>query len=247
MRLRGAERRVAREQRRAELAREAAAREQERFKQEEIAAAARQQEFQRLQTEREERRAEMERLRIDAEEQAVAQHQARIEAKEQRKQRVALPGRQTQRAAGWQTSQLRGVFTGAIAAAILFALGMLLANFSPTTPFPASVTKGSAEQEMPFGPTTLHGAPTSAGVTVGGIPASKPLHAGNNAARPAVPAQTKPQPSKAKAPSPKKRFRSSNRNGDDGTADDVVVRHFKPQQPAQPHPQQAGLKRYSDM
>ena len=252
MRLRGAERRAAREQRRAELAREAAEREQERFKQEEIAAAARQQEFQRLQTEREERRAEMERLRIEAEEQAAAQHQARLEAEEQSKQQAArLPDREKKAAAVRQTSQLRGVFTGAIAAAILFAVGMLLANFSPITPLPASVTNGSVEQQVPFGPTTLHGAPASAGVTVGGMSAPKPLHSSTNVARPAIPAQTRPQPSRAKAPAPKKsqwrRFRSSNRNGDDGTADDVVVRHFGPQQPAQPRAQQAGLKRYSDM
>lgn len=251
MRLRGAERRAAREQRRAELARQSAAREHERLKQEEIAAAARQQEFQRLQTEREERRAEMERLRIEAEERDAVQHQAHLEAEEQRKQRVAqLPARQTKTGAVRQTSQLRGVFTGAIAAAILFAVGMLLANFSPTSPFPR-VTKGSVEQEVPFGPTTLHGAPASAGVTVGGMSAPKPLHSNTNVARPAIPAQAKPQPSRAKAPASKKsqwrHFRSSNRNQDDGTADDVVVRHFGPQQQAQPHPQQAGLKRYSDM
>ena len=252
MRLRGAERRVAREQRRTELVREAAAREQERLKQEEIAAAARQEEFQRLQTEREERRAEMERLRVEAEEQAAAQHQARLEAEEQRKQRATqLPGKQTRGWAMRQPSQLRGVFTGAIAAAILFAVGMLLANFSPTTPLPASVSNGSVEQQVPFGPTTLHGAPASAGVTVGGMSAPK-LHAGNNVVRPATPAPAKPQPSQAKAPAPKRKtqwrhFRSSNRNGDDGTADDVVVRHFGPQQKAQPHAQQAGLKRYSDM
>ena len=252
MRLRGVERRVAREQRRVELAREAAAREQERLKQEEIAAAARQQEFQRLQTEREERRAEMERLRIESEERDAAQHQAHLDAEEQRKQQIVqLPAKQKKAAAARQTSQLRGVFTGAIAAAILFAVGMLLANFSPTTPFPASVTKGSVEQEVPFGPTTLRGAPASAGVTVGGMSAPKPLHNNISVARPAAPAQPKSQPSRAKAPAPKKsqwrRFRSSNRNGNDGTADDVVVRHFGQQQQAQPHPQQAGLKRYSDM
>lgn len=240
MKTRAVELRAVREQRRieaglrrAEAARQASLLEQEERRQGEIAVAAQHQEEAQLRSENE-KRAEV------AEPASVQQQSpAAVEAPQ------FTVMRKEERLAPVRTSQLRGVFTGAIAASILFAVGMLLANFTPGSPFSSSVSNGSVEQQVPFGPTTLHGAP---GATVGGPAASNAVRASNNVPRQATPAQSKPQPASTKAPAKWRRFRrSASRNNDSGTADDVVVRHFGPQPQPQPHAQQAGLKHYSDM
>lgn len=244
MKTRAAELRVAREQRRAEAVlrraeatRQAALLEQEERRQAEIAAAARQQEETRLQAENE-KRAEMERAHVA--EQVAIQQQSSAKVQEHITQ---FPAKQKQ-PRPVRTSQLRGVFTGAIAASILFVIGMLLANFTPTSPFSSSGSNGSVDQQVPFGPTTLHGPP---GATLGGQAASNAVRAGNTLPRQAAPAQPKPQPARGKAPAKWRRFRRSASRRADSGGDDVVVRHFGPQSPSQPHAQQAGLKHYSDM
>lgn len=244
MKTRAAELRAAREQRRteaalrrAEAARQAALLEQEERRQA-VIAAARLQDEAPLQAENE-KRAEIERQHV-AEEVAIRQESsAKVQehiAQFPAKQKQPKPAR---------TSQLRGVFTGVIAASVLFLVGMLLANFTPTSPFPSSGSSGSIEQQVPFGPTTMHGPP---GATVGGPAAANAVRAGNTVPRQAAPAQSKPQPARGKAPAKWRRFRSSaSRGADSGGGDDVVVKHFGPQPQSQPHAQQAGLKHYSDM
>lgn len=243
MKTRAAELRAAREQRRAEAAlrreeaaRQAALLEQEERRQSEI-AAARQREEARLHAENE-KRTEMERPHVA--EPVAIQQQSSAKVQEQIAQ---FPAKQKQ-PRPVRSSQLRGVFTGAIAASILFVAGMLLANFTPTSPFSSSGSGGSVEQQVPFGPTTLHGPP---GATVGGPAASNVVRAGNDIPRQAAPAQPKPQPAREKTPAKWRRFRRSASRGADSGGDDVVVRHFGPQPPSQPHAQQAGLKHYSDM
>ena len=174
---------------------------------------------------------------------------AEAEHRKLQQQAEPSPGRRFARNLRPQSSQLRGVFTGAAAASVLFVVGMLLANFHPSTPLPVNMSNGSMEQQAPFGATTVHGTP---GVTLGGVKAPKPAPAVKSAS-PATP-QLKPQPAKSSAPVAKKksqwrRFRQrSNRAGDQGVADDVVVRHYAPAQKpiAKTTQQQAGLKHYSD-
>jgi hypothetical protein len=240
MKTRAVELRAAREQRRieaglrrAEAARQAALLEQEERRQAEIALAAQQQEEAQLRAENEKR--------AQATEPVVIQQQSPAEIETPQ---FAVMNKQERRTSV-RTSQLRGVFTGAVAASILFAVGMVLANFTPSDPFPSSVSNGSVDQQMPFGPTTLHGPP---GATVGGPTASNAVHPGNSVPRQAAPAQSRLQPASTKAPAKWRHFRRSASRGDDGgAADDVVVRHFGPQPRPQPHAQQAGLKHYSDM
>jgi hypothetical protein len=240
---------------RAEAAQQAALLEEEQRKHAETAAAARQEELQRAQVEKEQRLAEMERLRAEAREQTAALEQARLLAEAQQRQAQQVipsrPERKPVRPPVARPSQARGVFTGAIAASFLFFVGMVLANFHPKEPFPADMNNGSAEQQVPFGATTVHGAP---GVTIGGTTAARPVRATTTPSQAQAPAQAKPQPVRTSASSRKqksqwRRFRrSSARNESDDTADDVVVRHYPQTQKPQPqHLQQAGLKHYSDM
>ena len=203
------------------------------------------------QVERQKRLADMERLRAEAREQVAALERARMAAEaEHRKlkqQSEPSPGRRFARNLRPQSSQLKGVFTGAAAATVLFMVGMLLANFHPTTPLPVNMTNSSMEQQTPFGATTVHGTP---GVTLGGVKTPKPAPAVKSAA-PVAP-QLKPQPAKSSASVAKKKsqwrhFRQGS-NQDQGVADDVVVRHYAPAQKpvAKTTQQQAGLKHYSD-
>ena len=251
-RLRAAQQRATRQEQRAEAMQQAATLEQERQKQSEQVLAARQQEIQQMRVEREKRLPEMEPVRTESNEQIAALERARLAAEAQHQQfqrEQAEPARPTPAKAP-RPSQLRGVFTGAAAAAILFIAGMLLANFHGSSPLPG-LNGSSVQQELPFGAATVHGTP---GVTVGGAKTPKVIRPSNPVPPQAAPAQPKPRPSKTSAPSTKQksqwhRFRRSNRNGaDDAVADDVVVRHYvQPQKAvARNTQQQAGLKRYSD-
>jgi len=255
---RAAEARVARKQRLAEIERQRAE-SAERMEQDHPPAPenplpAQQQLQIAQQAEREKRLAEMERLRAEAREQVAALERARMaaEAEHRKLQQQSEPstGRRFARNLRPQSSQLRGVFTGAAAASVLFIVGMLLANFHPSTPLPVNVTNSSMEQQAPFGATTVHGTP---GVTLGGVKTARPAPAVKSASPAAMP-QLKPHPAKSSAPVAKKksqwrRFRrQSNRAGDSGVADDVVVKHYAPAQKpiVRNTQQQAGLKHYSD-
>jgi hypothetical protein len=252
--LRAAEARVAQKQRLAELERQRAGTFGQESREAESAAATHRQLFQPDQAEREKRLAEMDRLQAEAREQVAALERARLaaEAEQQRLQQSSeLPaGRR------WglrpPASQLRGVFTGALAASLLFIVGMLLANFHPSTPLPVSVTNSSIEQQMPFGATTVRGTP---GVTLGGAksPRTAPANRGAQPVPSAAPL-AKPQPLPSSTPavkqeSPWRRFRQSSRTAQENvTAADVVVRHYPSQQKpiARNTQEQAGLKHYSD-
>ena len=255
IKLRAAEARAARRQRLEETEKQRAAMlEQAR---QNPTAATQQSQSQIDQAERQKRLAEMERVRAEAREQVAAMERARLAAEaehERSRQQHAeepLPQRRV-KVVRPQPSQLRGVFTGAVAASILFIVGMLLANFHPTTPLPVNLTNGSVEEQVPFGATTVRGTP---GVTVGGQKASRPAPAIKNPQPPAP--QLKPEPAKRSAPAAKNTgvakkktqwhsFRKGSKEND--VADDVVVRHYaSPQKPvAKNTQQQAGLKRYSD-
>jgi hypothetical protein len=274
LRLSLAQAHAAREQRLAErkkLQLEAAQRaselERKRRKELEVAAAARQVELQRVQAEKEKRFAEMERVRVEASEQAAALERARLavqaqdvqdqdkDAKDRDRdqpsqyQKPPRPARQKPaQAAGARKGQLRGAFAGAVAASFLFLVGMVLANFRSIIPLSRSLTNGSVEQQVPFGPTTVHGTP---GVTVGGTSTPKPVRA--VATRPQeTTQQVKPHPGQNSKPVTQQKsqwhhFQRSTREDDAGTADDVVVRHYAaPRKPVQAAQQQARLKRYSD-
>jgi len=138
--------------------------------------------------------------------------------------------------------QLRGIFTGAAAASILFVIGMVLANIHPQSPLPAGMTQGPVEQHVPFGAVIVQGRPAQPRVNVAQPPPKAPAPA-TLKPQERIPTvnQSKPHPYHAKN-------RSAHASDDDGTADDVVVRHYparvtKPVQQAQ----QVKLKRYSDM
>jgi hypothetical protein len=237
------ERRRERERRRAEAARQALLLQEERRKQAEAAAAAREEELQREQAAREQRLAEMDRLRSESRKRVAPLEPAEPQQPapqniepvvERRPKRSSLP----------RPSQARGVLTGAIAATVLFFVGILLANFRPSEPFPQDSNNGSIEQQAPFGATTLHGPP---GVTLGGSKKAAPAQP-----RQQTSSQSQSQPAAnsrtAKPKSQGRRFqRSPHRTESNDTADDVVVRHFSQPQKTQPeHTQQAGLKHYSD-
>ncbi len=134
--------------------------------------------------------------------------------------------------------QLRGIFTGAAAASILFVVGLVLANVHQQSPLPPSMTHTPVEQHVPFGAIIVQGAPAPANTTA--VPP------------PAVAPAPKPQPSASsqattlKKPHPYHR-RASVREEDDVTTDDVTVRHFPSSTPRRPVQQQAKFKRYSDM
>jgi len=208
---------------------------------------------------RAQRLAEMERLRLEAREQVVALERVRMaaEAEHQNLQRLDAeqPVREREvKDARPQILQLRGVFAGAAAAAALFIVGILLANFHARAPLPPTLTGGSVQQQVPFGPATVKGAP---GVTLSpGVP--KSLAETARAARPASatapPSVRKPEPAvritrtAAQDPGWRHFRKRSSGEHDDGTADDVVVRHFAPlRKPVtQTAQRQAGIKRYSD-
>jgi hypothetical protein len=137
--------------------------------------------------------------------------------------------------------QFRGIFTGAAAASVLFAVGLLLANVHQQSPFPTSMTQPSVEQRVPFG-----------AIIVQGTPARPPAQPNVTAAQPKIvtpppepQAQESSQATTHKKPHPYHR-RVATRQSDDVTVDDVTVRHF--QSPARrPIQQQAKFKRYSDL
>lgn len=231
-----------------------AAAEHERLHEEEatLAATMQQQEIMRLKGENDKLIAEVERLRTESKEQLAALELARHTAEEQQRQTqqqpslVATP--EPVKAAPGKARQLRGALAGAVAASALFLAGMLLANFQSVAPLSRDLSDGSVEQEVPFGPTTVHGAP---GVTVGGPTAVKPTPA-TSAPQPQAPVQAQPQPVKSNPdtakPSPEWRhFRRSSSDSQDNVNDGVVVRHFRQPSPAtQTAQQRAGIKRYSD-
>ena len=201
------------------------------------------------------RLAEMERLRAEAREQVAALERARMatEAEHQRlqQQTVEEPARQRLlHRFRTQPSQLKGVFTGAAATAILFIAGMLLANFRPVAPLPVNMTNNSPEQQVPFGAATVHGPP---GVTLNGAKAPRvmPSQAPVAVASPrSKPAPVVRQPA-AEQKSQWRHFRRRSNAAEDGPADDVVVRHFGQQKGPQKTvakntPQQSGVKHYSD-
>jgi hypothetical protein len=139
---------------------------------------------------------------------------------------------------------LRGALAGAAAAIFLFLAGIVLANFQARSPVSGKLNN-RAEQQVPFGPTTVHGAP---GATAGGAGAAKPspaavasrLQAAPRAQ--AQPAKSSPAPAK---PSPQwHHFRTST----SGNENDVIVRHFSPPKPTTQTAQQRqpAIKRYSD-
>ncbi len=134
--------------------------------------------------------------------------------------------------------QLRGIFTGAAAASILFVVGLVLANVHQQSPLPPSMTHTPVEQHVPFGAIIVKGAPAPANTTA--VPP------------PAVAPAPKPQPSASsqattlKKPHPYHR-RASVREEDEVTTNDVTVRHFPSSTPRRPVQQQAKFKRYSDM
>ncbi len=118
-----------------------------------------------------------------------------------------------------------GVFSVALAGAILF--GWAAANRRPASPLPARVLMRSVstEQKVPFGPVKLlpPGTPaTSSGAVV--------------APRPAQP------------PKPARTARHAARHRNSDPDDEVIVRHFAPSQPAHAAEQSRnGVKHFSDM
>lgn len=136
--------------------------------------------------------------------------------------------------------QLRGIFTGAVAASILFIVGLVLANIHQQSPLPPHMTQTSIEQHVPFGAIIVRGTPTHANV-----PATAPPPAAA-ALAPMPSSSTSSQATSRKKPHPFQR-RASVREEDDVTADDVTVRHFPSSPPKRPVQQQAKFKRYSDM
>ena len=246
------EQRLARSrERHAEAALRAAALEQQRRREAEFAAAAHRQELQRLQAENERRLAEVERLRSESHKPVAALEEARLtaEAQHQHDQKSAPTEQKRAWSMAPRSGQLRGAFAGAVAASLFFILGMILANLNALTPLSRSLANGSVEEQLPFGPTTLHAPPAStkpaSAVSRPQIPAAAP-------AQP-VPAANKPQPARSRAPENKPSpqwhhfQRSSNTSEDNATANDVVVKHFRPaRKTTQTAQQEAGLKHYSD-
>jgi len=192
---------------------------------------------------------EMERVRLEAREQVAALERLRMaaEAEHQQLQRqdAEQPPRPREIKAARPPIQLRGVFAGAAAATALFAVGILLANFHASAPLSPRLTGSSIREQVPFGPATVQAPPGAVASPIG-----KSLPELIRVARPA----SKPQPvgRTARVTRPNSDWRhfrkSSTREDDDVTADDVVVRHFGPQrkQTMQTAQRQPGIKRYSD-
>lgn len=131
--------------------------------------------------------------------------------------------------------QLRGIFTGAAVASILFIVGLVVANVHQPSPLPPSMTQTSVEQHVPFGAIIVQGTRSNATAVppVAVAPAPKP--------QPSTTSQTTTR----KKPHPYHRS-ASIREGGDVSADDVTVRHFPSSTPRRPVQQQAKFKRYSD-
>jgi hypothetical protein len=142
--------------------------------------------------------------------------------------------------------QLRGIFTGAAAASILFIVGMVLANVHQQSPLPASMTT-PVEQHVPFGAIIVQGKPAQSKVTVAQPKVTQPNTVQPNIVTPAP--QTQPRESSQTTarskPHPYQR-RAAHNSDDDVTVDDVTVRHF-PAPTRRPIQQQAKFKRYSDL
>lgn len=237
-------------ERHAEAALRAAALEQQRRREAEFAAAAHQQELQRMQAENERRLAEAERLRSKSHEQVAAIGETRLtaEAQHQYDQRSAPTEQKRAWSMAPRNGQLRGAFAGAVAASLFFILGMILANLNALTPLSRSLVNSSVEEQLPFGPTTLHAPPAST------KPASAVSRPQIPAAAPAQPAPfaKKPNPARTTVPGNKPspewhHFQRSSSAGEDTTANDVVVKRFGPaRKTTQTAQQEAGLKHYSD-
>lgn len=193
------------------------------------------------------RLAEMERARLEAREQVATLERARMaaEAQHQQLQRLdaELPDQQ-RKPVKPQSLHLRGVFAGAAAAAALFIVGMLLANFHARAPLPPSMSEGSVQQNLPFGSATVHGPP---GVTLAPTTPAAPV-----AATKSAPLAVKASPS---APGPQPATQRTRTDsgwhhfGKNSTGEDVVVRHFgQPRKPTTQtaQQQQPGIRRYSD-
>ena len=251
LKLRAAQARAEREQRLAEVERQRAEARQQAAVLEQEKQRQRQLELERQRVEREQRLAELERQRVEAIERATAlQHERERQnevvagslepkfqvAEQPIPQQRPIPRPQS-RITRRRQSQLNGVLTGAIAMSFLFLLGLTLSNFRPQSPLPADATQPKVEQNIPFGSATIHA--TSA----------QPRPIAQPPVRPQPQVQTpKPAtPVAAQKPHPQRRHFRSDRSEADDVADDVVVRHFNHQKPQPQHPQQAGLKRYSDM
>lgn len=232
---------VERRKHHAEAMQRASALEQERRREAELAAAAHQQELQLMQAEKERRPTEMERLKSESREWVVAL--PKVSRAPQPEQPV--PPEKHKRV---RSGQLRGAFAGAVAASFFFILGMILANVNALTPLSRSLANGSVEEQLPFGPTTLHAPPAStkpvSAVSRPQVPVAAP-------AKP-TPFAAKPQPARTGTPGNKPspewhHFQRSSNASEDVPADDVVVKHFGPQRKTtQTVQQQAGLKHYSD-
>jgi hypothetical protein len=134
--------------------------------------------------------------------------------------------------------QLRGIFTGAAAASVLFVVGLLLANVHQKSPLLPSMTQTSVEQHVPFGAIIVQGTPSHSTVT-----ATRP-----QVVTPSPKPQTREssQATARKKPHPYHRRVAAHESDDDVTVDDVTVRHF-PSPVRRPIQQQAKFKRYSDL
>src|SRR5205823_11706883 len=136
--------------------------------------------------------------------------------------------------------QLRGIFTGAAAASILFIVGMMLANVHQQSPLPASMTQTPVDQHVPFGAIIVQGTPAQSKVTV-----AQPKVAQPNIVTPPPQPRESSQTTIRNKPHPYQR-RVAHNSDDDVTVDDVTVRHFRA--PARrPVQQQAKFKRFSDL
>ncbi len=278
MKAHAAELQAARERRSVELEKERAAEqekaealEHQRRTQRKLDEAVQQELLERERIEREERQAELERSKWAAQEHAAALEAQRRKEHEQQEEPelkpekevaapVLVPAAQppmpkhvkTVRRKRWQ---LNGVLTGAIAASFLFLVGLTLANFRPWPPLPSDLTRGSVQQELPFGAATVHAATPVSGPSSAH---AAPLHttAPPNASTPRPQPQmraAKASPSVGATPKPQPQHRrlsgKSRRSDSNTTADDVVVRHFgAPPAPAKNDAQQqTKLKHYSDI
>lgn len=204
------------------------------------------------------RLAEMERLRAQAREQVAALEKVRmvVEAQHQQLQRMDAeqePVRhRKEKVAGPRSLQMRGVLAGAATAVALFVAGILLANFHTSSPLSPAVEGSSIEQQVPFGPATVHGAPgvtltPKAPKTLPPIAARVPLSA--SASRPASRPKPAVHTTQAKNHNPAWRhFRNKSSAEKEDVADDVTVRHFGAQKKptTQTAQRQTGIKRYSD-
>ncbi len=140
--------------------------------------------------------------------------------------------------------QLRGIFTGAAAASVLFVVGLILASVHPRSPLPVSMTQTSVEQHVPFGAIIVQGTPVQRTLV---RPAANVAQPKIIPPRANLQPRENNQPPAHKKPHPYRARAAANEGEDDVTADDVVVRHFPAQVKRPAAQQQARLKKYSDM